>query len=404
MKRRDQGISQAWSVLLGFVLLTVVVPGVLIGPARAVRIIASAVSGTVMQGTSPVAVTTGEHQLPMVDIDLSEGHIVHEGVHYSMEVEQKEGNELMIRLHAPDNSPFGPYERITVSPPRTADMLGGSLALWVAGRMGVPVPYKELVYLRMDGDDAGVHEVTELVSEEFERYRHISDGPVEVMIAAHHDETGATVDPWRDVAHWRLMGEDRGAGRKLNELIGVLNDTIMDNAPRRQRLEEMIDVEAFIRSLSTLHVLGAEGHSGVRMAMVMNPRTDRYYPVLIAAPLVPIEQDGSPVREASLLSQRLMAIDDWRMQRDQMTRQALQELQAGEVFTQRLDRISAQVAPSLATAGKTSRALFSMRDPDHSAGALQWSSGDLRSRVTAHWDRLSMALAVEAPATHSPVP
>src|SRR5690606_14276690 len=134
-------------------------PGVLIGPAHAIRIIASAIAGTVMQGASTDATEFPVHQLPVVDLQLKDGLLMYEGVRFPIE-HQPFGNGHEIRSVAEGNSPFGPFDRFTITRPRNADVIGGTLANWIAGRMGVAVPYKSLVQFQLDGDDAGIHEVT----------------------------------------------------------------------------------------------------------------------------------------------------------------------------------------------------------------------------------------------------
>jgi hypothetical protein len=387
MKKRDQGISSAWSFLLGVVLFTLVVPGVLLGPARSVRLIVSAVSGTLAQGGSQRPAAALSHELPVIEL-LPEGFLVRNGVRYPMEVERTAAGEEVIRSITAEDRPFEPYERILLAPPST-DILGGQLALWIAGRMGVPVPASELVYLIRDGSDAGIHEVFEFVDGSFEQYRNISDARVAVYAPA-----SGTHEAWSEVANWQVRGkEDREATARLGTLIVALNDTTISNAERRRQLEILLDVDAFLRYLATMQMLRADG-TEAQMALVDNPRIQRFYPVLTYAPLVPVITDEAAGPKDDPLARALLSVSDWRSERDRLVAQGLRELHVSGQFMQQLDAMAGQVAPSLATSSVAGRRpLFSMRDADLSAATLQWSADGLRSRVTSHWERLSTALA-----------
>lgn len=383
--RRDQGISSAWSFLLGFVLLTIIVPGVLLGPARAVRIIASAVSSTIMQGTSPTAsVKAQEHRLPMVELRMDDGQLIHDHVSYDVEMEEDQNGIVVAHKNS---TAFGPFEKIRFTTPR-ADLLSGMLANWIAGRIGVPVPWKDLVYLRKNGRDAGIHEVTEVVASTYEDHRNIGEAPVAVFIS------GTTGDPWQGAENWDPNGADDAARRQLNELITLVNDTTSPPVDLRERATAVMDVEAFIRYYAALQVLGVGEGGQVRQALVLGPRTGLFYPVLLDAPLVPEENTGIAYQDR--LEARLMSISEHRSERDRMVREAITELHAGGAFEQRVDELAAQVAPSLVSVGATRRPLFSMQDVDHSASSLQWSADALRSRVTSYWDRSLPAVAAPA--------
>jgi hypothetical protein len=392
MKRRDQGISSAWSFLLGIALLTVVVPGVLIGPARAVRIIASAVSSTVMQGATPNSAQQAADPAPVVpgaDLRTAEGVLVVDGVRHAVEVERP-GDAHVLRFKHPEFAPFGPYTLLDLHADAVPVLLGDQLANWIAGRMGVAVPWSHLLQLELDGRSEGLHRMAERLVPEFEQYRHIHSETVPLFLPTNND------DPWRSVDAWTTMAATATEQALLADLLRVLNDTILPVGTRREHLERLVDVDGFIRLAAALDMVGASQHAGVRVALVLGPRTGRFYPVLDRTPLVPTEAavEGGIKR----LLAPFMAVQAWRTQRDELVRQALLDFHSNGAFHARMDELAKLVRPAPVVSGQRRRPLFSGTDPGLGAAELQWSAEDLRSRVVAHWDRLAAAQPV---ATHT---
>ncbi len=385
MKRRDQGISNAWSFLLGFVILTIVVPGVLIGPAKAIRMIASAVSGTVMQHSDPDVEVKKEHQLKVIELRSKEQELIYNTVHFPIELEDDDRNGILVNFRSQAITPFPPYEQIVLRAPGD-ELLEGTLALWIAGGMGVPIPQHELIYLRRDGNDAGIHELSEYVSASFELYRNISNGPVTVIRPK--SDLEPAIDPWASLDHWELsMAQNEDAKKSFGSLIGILNDSLISNADRRIALDLVIDVESFNRYHACTLVLGVNDRSQMQMALVLNPRTAKFYPVLMKGILLPASDEVIISTELDLLAQRMLAISDWRVQRDDLVKEALQQLHVNGSFQKKADDLAEHIGPSLTTVGRSRKPLFSMSDQAGSAASLEWSAGDLTTRVASYWDR-----------------
>src|SRR5690606_37142607 len=172
-----------------------------------------------------------------------------------------------IRSVAKGNSPFGAIDRFTITRPRNSDVIGGTLANWVAGRMGVAVPYKRLVQLQTDGDDAGIHEVTEAVTGEYEMDRNLTGSSVAVFLSDRSQNTEGK-DPWRDRSHWTAVGlEDEEAAERFGELIAILNDSLITMAERRAQLEALIDAEAFNLYHAAIRVLGVPAEEWIGTAL-----------------------------------------------------------------------------------------------------------------------------------------
>ncbi len=383
MKRRDKGISNAWSFLLGFVILTVVVPGVLIGPARAVRLIGSAVSSTILQTPSqPEEVVAGGQQLPIVDIADPGTELVINDIHFPIRSIGTAGDRTIIEIDSSSRTPFGPFTKLVIESPG-ADLLGGPLALWIAGRIGVPIPFHTLVQLHRDGSDVGVHQLKEYVDHTFERDRNLTGSDVNVVRVK--DGLDPEIDPWGSTDHWDLPA-DGDAAKQFTSLIEVINDSLITPADRRSQMELLIEVDAFNAFHAAAFMLGATREDPASMVLVLDPRTLKYYPVLTDAPLVP-SADGTIAGEGYLIEKRMMAISDWRSQRDGLVKDALQEIHASGAFDRKLTALSGSVRPSAKAVGNSRRPLFSMQGSASSAG-LQWSADDIRKRVAAHWDRI----------------
>jgi hypothetical protein len=374
MRKRDEGISSAWSFLFGTIILLIVVPGVLIGPARAVRIIASTFTSAVFQGTIPPAAAAANVQerptLPLVQLDGQD--LVYDGLQYPISID---GDR--ISFTAVDELPFGPYRNITIKEVQKNDEATSSIALWIAGRVGVPTAFQELVYLERDGDDAVVAVLSEEVDASFERYRNAAETDVPVLV----------FDPFEPGS----AGTEGAAAEKMKEVTGTVMDTMMDPAAMRTQLDSVLDVDAFLDLYAALQIAGSRD-SRYRYAMVLSPRTNKFYPVLMNASLMPAEQ----IKERDLLWERLFSVAEWRSRYENKIAEGLDLLRDDPSLQEKLNELSSGAAPVEVAAGGARRKLFS-GGGDIAIVTTGNSEEPLADRLRSHWERIRVPPTTQAP-------
>ena len=398
MKRRDQGISNAWSFLLGFVILTVVVPGVLIGPARAVRIIGSAVSNTIVERPVAVGTDVPDHALPVVDLHISNNELVFRSVHYPI-VSENMGDRTVVHFDTAGGSPFGPFNTLLIKEP-AADLLSGTLALWVAGRMSVPIVSHRLIFLQQDGQDVGLREMAEVVDRKFEQYRNVSDLEVDVFRVKEDIVPGT--DPWKDIAHWDTRAANGPAIEQFNKLLTLLNDTLIEPADRRNEMASLMDEEAFDHYCAAMFMLGVTRETPARTVIVLDPRIGKFIPVLVEAPLVPATDVRAGNDGWDLLTKRLLEVADRRKERDRLVQEAIASLHRSGEFDEKVSEFSHLVSPSIKNPGKSRRPLFSMQGA--AAGGLEWGTEDLQRRVSEYWNNTVPVVSSQAAGVEPIVP
>lgn len=374
MRKRDEGISSAWSFLGGTIILLIVVPGVLIGPARAVRIIGSTVSSTLLQNTQPPAAMAARVQerptLPLVKVD--EDLLEFEGLRYPVSIESD-----VITFNGEEAFPFGPYRKITIKEVKGNVEATSPLALWIAGRIGVPVIYQELVYAEIDGGSAEVAVISEAIDGSFEKYRNAAEVEVPVV----------TVDPF-DLPAANVHG---GAVKSFNKFSQVVIDTTMAAADMRSKLDTLLDVDAFLNLYAALEIAGARAGSNYRYALVQSPRTEKFYPVLTAAAIMPLANEGK-----DHMAERLLSIAEWRSRYDRKIAEGIELLRDDAALMKKLDDLSSGAAPVQAAVGGARRKLFAS-GADMAIVHSNAYEGSLYDRLRAHWERIRVPETMQAP-------
>lgn len=146
--------------------------------------------------------------------------------------------------------------------PRTPELLNNFLAYRLAQRLGLIAPRVELVELRVNGDNVGVHVLTEQLEETTLRQQGYMPGDLYSGDAvAQKAFRGIDNDLFRYPALWEKSAENNhypaGARAPLAALLAVVAAPASE--ARHARLRELIDVEAFA-AFSALEILCATIH------------------------------------------------------------------------------------------------------------------------------------------------
>ena len=432
-KHSGSGIG-AW-LLVAVALVPVVVLTILLGPGRAARIAGSAVLATAVD---PLAEHPGEHRIPVLDIHVDAAHLdslsadlpwsggrnvpaeLHlHGIRYKARFRYRGavtpshylGGKKSFRLALKSPPPQLPFRRINLMNPKSFNMLNNHMALWIGGFMGVAVPHDELVFVRLNGRDHGVMELLEQPDARFERVRGVHDRGVAVFKGDYGPlqgrGTGAIRTLWADAAHWEQVGraDSARARERLAELVAVVAEADMPMAARRDALERLIDVDAWLRYIAALQVVNSahidQTHNQV---LVLSPRTGRFYPVLWD-PLLMYAQPGDPLYYAhDALAYWLLQVPEWRLAKDRHVYQALQVLHQKQLFALHWRSTEERMLPSLlADRNKYGNVSLAPEDVHRFSVVHALRSGrHMRAALADHWERLEgrlMSTSVEVART-----
>ncbi len=420
-------MSRRWPKRSGVLPMLLLVLGtgawglIAFGPDRAMRLAAAAASNVLLDG---LAEGTPSHRIPVVDVVVSERDLEELGSDLpwsggrtvDAEVIDRDGRhpagfryrgmvvtthflggKKSFRLTMEKGGPFPPYRRLNFINPKAFNMVNAHLAYWVAGRMGVSVPFDDLAFVRINGRAIGVMEVVEQPDGDFERNRHRVDHRVPVFKGDYPTPVNRRLltrrELWRDARHWEHVGgpDSTAAWIKLRALIDVIGDPDLPWTDRRDTLERLIDVDAFLRFAAAIKVIDTQHIDNYHnQVLVLSPRTGLFVPVLWD-PLMMFPPDGEPfypVHDA--LAFWLLCDPEWRWRRDQYVHDALVDLHRDGAFAARLDEVLDRLLPSvLADRNKTGVVSPFPQDVLRISSA-HWamSAWRLRTDLAAYWERL----------------
>ncbi|MFN6178764.1 MAG: CotH kinase family protein [Flavobacteriales bacterium] len=376
IKGQRQGI--VWAVLAGAVAVSLIVFAAMLGPLRAVHIAASSFLSVAVDG---LAEGTTTHHIPVLDISMDEekldslsadlpwsgGRNVpavlhHNGIDHKVRFRYRGvyatshflGGKRSFRLSMKRSNPFAPYRKVNVINPKAFNMVNDHLAAFVGGTMGVAVPWNELVFVRINDRDHGVMELFEQVDGDFERNRHLVDHEVPVYKGDYPPITGRALTKgrslWTNAAHWEYASEADStlAHARLTSLVDALRPDDRPLSARRDSISRSVDVDAFLRYQAAILLLNTQHIDQYHNQwLVLDPRTQRFYPVLWDALLL-FAQPGEPLYYVhDALAYWMLQVPEWRLQRDRYAWQALQRLHVGGAFDAELDRVLERIRPSV---------------------------------------------------------
>lgn len=307
------------------------------------------------------------------------------------------GNKKSFRLKMKRGAAFGPYERVNFLNPKSFSMINVHLSYWIAARMGVAVPYNDMVFVRMNGQDHGVMHACEQVDADYERNRNLCEGdvpmykgdfaPTNVRDSVQHGLL------WRSADNWQYLGkaDSTDARRKLVGLVAMINAKDVPWQQRRDSLEKVIEVDAFLRFAAAMKVLETRHIDNYHnQLLVLSPRTGKFYPVLWDPIFLfaPRDEPLYPMYDA--LSFWLMYDPEWRWKRDRYIAEALRTLQGDSLAYRYMDEVVERIEPSV-HADRNKYGVLSMAGQDVDRySVLHWaySTEQLRKQMAAHWDGL----------------
>ena len=414
-------------VFVSISLLSLAAGAVAFGAQRAMRIAGAAVLNVVLDGLAerPVA-----HRIPVLDLEVASGALdslnadlpwsgnvaqdavlVQNGIRYKTKYRYRGlvatthylGGKKSFRLNLKKDNPFAPYRRLNFINPKTNNLLNCHLAYWMAGRMGVAVPHDELVFVRLNGRDHGVHEMFEQMDGGFERARHLVDHDVPVFKGDYPPATGREWPQgralWRDAANWAYVSDadSAQAHARLKALIAVINAVDMDDRTRIDSLARLVDVEAYVRfyaALKVMHTMHIDNYHN--QWLVLSPRSGRFYPVLWDPLLLFATYDPYyPIHDA--LEFWLMKDPALRLRRDQHIHEALTAFVADSAFDRHMDALEERILPSVLADRNKHGQVTDQAEDVLRFSALHWagSCARLRRELHAHWRNLIERMRVD---------
>lgn len=426
MKRGGGGTGAVWLVLLAVVFVSFIVFAILLGPDRAVRIATASFLSTTVDG---LAEDPGPHRLRVVEVNIEEAYLdslnsdlpwsggrnmpatlVQNGVHHPVKFRYRGiysashylGGKKSFRLTLKKNNPFGPYRKLNFINPKSFNLLNNHMGLWLAGRMGVAVPWNEMVFVRLNGRDYGVMEMYEQPDGSFERYRNLTKSDVPVYKGEYPAVTTREIPEkrslWRKADYWEYesKADSTVARARLEALVDIIDDSTLTLPYRRDTLAKLIDVDAYARYLAAMLVVNTKHMDQFHNQwLVMSERTGLFYPIFWDA-LLMFPPDGEPLYFINdALAHWFLRIPEWRLLRDRYAYQALQDLHVEGAFMQEYDRTIERIKPSvLADRNKYGHVSLYPADVHRNSVVHVISSfANMRATVKAHWDRTLHRLA-----------
>jgi hypothetical protein len=407
------------------VLLPLLTGLVVLGPQRALPIAVAAASNVLIDGlnaappphripvveleVAPAALDSLEADLPWSGGTVQQATLIDKGIRYPARFRYRGvyatthflGGKRSFRLVLKKDNPFAPYRRLNFINPKAFNMVNDHLALWIAARMGVPVPYDDLAFVRINGRDIGVMEVVEQVDPDFERNRHLTRGTVAVFKGDFPPVTGRALPKpamlWADAKHWAYEGggDSAAAHQRLAALVELVRSRKLTAEAKRDSLPTLIDIDAFLRYYAALKVLNTrhiDDHHN--QWLVMSPRTGLFYPVLWDA-LMMYPHPGEPLHPVHDALSRLVLRDpEWRLQHDRYVREAIEGLLADEAWTRQVEAVADRLEPSVLR----DRNKYGQVSPEpadvHRFSFAHWthSLATLHDASKAYWQRVRTAL------------
>lgn len=350
MSRSPQGNMAVGLVIVALIAISYVIFGVLLGPGKAYTIASSAAAMTLLDG---YAEEPAPNRLPVVEVFM-------ETKEYASVLKSDDGGEVngtftmggnataarfsfsgastnhtkrsfQVRFDAPPNEL--PFRSIEVLNPVSADMLQEHMALWIAGEMGVGVPYDGLFVLRINDQDIGVMEIRELIGSDMEQARGLSRFPVAVSEC---DENAG------------FPTKDSLANIRAASLVNALNDQRLTAYARRDSIAMAVDVDAVLRYVAALEVLHM---NNTEHCWVFGTRSGTFYPVMCRASIMEddVEAIADSIAVAPLMQlyQVVEKEPEWRTRKEQLVRDAKAHLLENDLFLDKWRQAEARLIPSL---------------------------------------------------------
>lgn len=422
MAKRRRGPNILVRLLILLIILSTVVGAALISPPkRAAKIATEAFTNKFLDRPGAFS----EHRLRVLEIELDQATINEgdteapseswlplvlkdKGIDHKGEFRSVaslgpahhlgEKRSMMIRLSA--DNPYRPLQQFLLLNPESLNMVQDQMANWIAASMGVAVPFHELVFIRLNGEDYGVMELIEWVDGQYETNRNFSINEVSVLRGG--PSPGAKIAPpafnplWQDPQHWTSNADSQGeASQKLAKLIGLLaaqSAGALDTLPisLKDTIDSFIDTDSYLRFLACLKVLNTSGVDNYRNQVLVLNGQGKFYPVLWRSGMMDdISTDHwYPINDA--LSYHILSIGSFRAKRDRLVYSALRNLELDSAFHFQLRKYQDELRPSMLTdPNKIASITNDPFDvfPFSSVNAAR-SSDQLQESTSAYWQSL----------------
>lgn len=409
-------------------VITLTAGAISLGPERAFRIAAAATTNVLVDGMAerpaphrikvvelevdPGALDSLNADLPWSGGDAKDAVLIENGIRYNARYRYRGlvasthylGGKKSFRLNLKKDNPFAPYRRLNIINPKANNFLNQHLAYRIAASMGVATPYSDLVFVRLNARDHGVHHVFEQVDGDFERNRHLVDHDVPVFKGDYPPAEGRNWPEgrylWSDARFWEYVSnaDSTEARSMLQRLVNVVKAPSMNDMDRMDSLHALIDVDAFVRYYAAQKFLHSTHADNVHNQwLVLSPRSGRFYPVLWDALLLFARPDPFyPIHDA--LEFHLMKDASLRLRRDRFIAEALQRWETDGGFDRLLAEEAERVRPSVLRDRNKHGEITDHAEDVLRFSALHWagSCDKLRDGVHAYWKKLGDRIRIDS--------
>ena len=390
MNRVPQGSTAVGLFVVALVAITFLVFGVLLGPSKALTIASSSAAMTALDG---YAEHPAPSALPLVEVRMDPqayeaalaseiggevlGTVLLEGsaykANFAFEGPPSHHRKRSLRVSFDTPPDVLPFHALEILNPGSADMLQEHMALWVAGEMGVVVPYDGLFELRINDVEMGVMELREIIGPDLEQARGLSPSEIPVSEIGQH-----AVFPITD----SLAAVCAGI---LNR---ALNDPLLTAYARRDSITTVLDVDAFLRYVAAVEILRM---NSAQHSWALSSRSGTFYPVMCKASIMEdqVEQIMDTISTSPMvrLLQLLESEPEWVARKEQYINAAKADLLGNDLFLDKWRQAEARLIPSLLRDRKKHAHIIAGDDDTYgySIRRAVRTSATFRDKGVAYW-------------------
>ncbi len=281
----------------------------LLGPRTAARI---AVAGSTTALVDGLIETRSHGSLPVVSLRIDEDTLAalqadmpFSGGRYVDAVLEDEGKDIPVRfrhrglvitthylgskksfrLRLPKRNPFAPLRRVNLVVPKTQDIVANAVGIAIARSMEAAVPFDDMAWVRINGDDVGLMEMMEEVGTGYERTHGIGTHKVTAFKGdlLTQDTTRSTLQRnlWTSLDNWNVLAsaDSNAAIHGMRAVLAWVNtpDSI---APPLDSLARWIDLSSFLRYCAAIQLLDSYHIDNHHNQWWLHGAAGKLYPVL----------------------------------------------------------------------------------------------------------------------------
>lgn len=298
--------------------------------------------------------------LPESGDKKKEAILKHEGISYPIKLKTRGnlklhwgGPKKSIRIYLDDEGPasFHGQRKMNFVNPKTYQLNNNHVSMWLGRQMGVKTVINDLAFLKINGRNIGIFELTEQPSSRYDIELRADSSEMTLFKGDYLDEDDGGSEAvliWKNPEFWKLIdGEDDDVATEvLSQAIRVVNDSSLTSQEITEQLEEYLDIAAFIRFHACLKILNTyhvdQTHNQV---LGFDKKTRKLFPILWDPTYMWPQGDNLFYPYHDPISYHLLQVGKHRFTRDSLLHQFLQDLYHNDRFADHHHHLRKTMAP-----------------------------------------------------------